>query len=402
VDRRPAQAAHRFARTLHRAVWIGCSISILLTPASVWAQAKSNKNVRTWSWADEVVQPGSNVISRQVRTNGAMREITRQLLREARRAAERGQFDSAEKLALRAEALLKAATAAGQDAWDSADQTPSSFLRQLAAARLRQMPLMPRKEPVPAADELAETELEAPPPPVLNDPLDPPAESTPQRGHQGRSRPHDGHTFANQTALDWSANPTIATPSLREQSGAFDAAEVADDFDDWDSPPAAQVARTNQAAEGGSGSPKARPAKPAADQVAAAASPAAPAPTVVTERIIQVRDENEPPQRSLFASALAQILSTATGLVLGILVLVAARAASCSAWSTWRREKTGRISPSPTSRACSRVNPFRCRRPAPAATARPRFSTSCPRASSRTTFRRTRKSCDSGKRPRPR
>ncbi|MGE3315401.1 MAG: hypothetical protein AB7O26_09810 [Planctomycetaceae bacterium] len=315
----------------------------IVSPSLAHAQARSNKNVRTWAWADEIVQPKTNAITRPTKKGLSSREVARQLLLAARKAAEGGKLDVAEQLALRAEAMHNSNLAGGSEGWDPTEQTPNSFLRQLQAARARQLP---EKAANPAATLRAPQKLAdadstvpqengiAPPPPELSDAEE---EGLPQSIATSRGRTPNNRTFDGEPKFGWSAKPDVDFPRPPAITADLDETGEADEdpvaisrpsrhLDD--AHPARVTVPQPRAGRSKNSTGKARTTfddeSEASDETAVAASPR-PAAPVTTERIIQIRDPDEDAPQSRFADALIQLLSTTAGLVLGILLLVGAR-----------------------------------------------------------------------------
>lgn len=334
-------AAHRRQAQIAAA---GCiAFFVLLTStATVSAQSAGNKYVRTWAWADEVVQPKSNAVARKARTSSAGREIALQLLTSARRAAELGKLDIAEQLARRAEAAINAHIAQGGEGWDPAEQTPASFLRQLAAAKQqheqeRQADSRANRKSVPSADIVGlEDESAAPPPPQLSDEELAQSARMARRKEIAQPRIGDSESFKDEPDFNWSAKPSVDYPAPAVTAD-LEPEDTHHGHGEAVARPIAAPAAPKRVVHKAKTQVNARPTQPriadnvvpanepnrlrdaAAAGAAAATKPAAP---VMTERIIQLRDDsaNEPP-RSVFADAIVQLLSTAAGLILGIVLL---------------------------------------------------------------------------------
>ncbi len=328
TERMPITASFSTPRWARRTLWgvVGLSLIFCATPG--YAQVRTNRNVPTWTWADEVVQPQSNIATPKNKPNvgSPTRVIIRQLIRQAREAASQGKLDAAESLAKRADLLLKEATATDPDAWDASEQPPASFLRQLAEFRSRQVPQPALPKPTAEKDPesaVAKPDSIAPAPPALElgelekaeDPLEgdyPELAPQTKTDQAATHKPHDlspQHGLHPHLAGEAGARSARSTAARHAKNGADGSGDESTSIDGDSSeafaPPAASSEHNLDSAD---------------DRTVAAAPP-----PPVTERIIQIQDSPEKSSSSMLAAAMVHLLSTAAGIVLGILVLVGVR-----------------------------------------------------------------------------
>lgn len=297
-----------------------CGLVLPVGGAMAQTPARSNKNVRTWTWAKDVVQPDVNSISRLQRPQRSYQQISRQLLAEARRAAESGELQAAIELARRADALVTIARQTSLTVWDSAEQSPASFLRQLELVhrqRLREA-------------EIPRRQVNERPGRVSLSQGNPPAPRRWRSNPFSTSGPTRGPAHGDEPALEnWTAvgsEPVGKETAVAENRRIVDGEAKSDDVRERASSDRAGVATDSAATSVVPSGEKKNETRPDGIAHGNSPSPTVPATPLVHDRVVQIAPSANTPQRSMWTDALVQLFSTAAGLILGIVLLVAVRA----------------------------------------------------------------------------